>query len=639
MDSGAKLRKVGNQPLAFSSTNPRELLVGFQYLMSTTDGGMHWKKLSPDLGYPKGVAPPAETAPTPPRPAGSVAMVDEDVPEGDEEEVEQQGGPGQGGSIESFSTSSVAPATIWVGTNNGLIKLTKDHGATWEDVTIPGLPTPTRADISAIEACHHDAATAYVAIDLHSTGDYTPYFYRTHDFGKTWTKIVNGLPTDQPSGSFARVIRCDTKKPGLLYAGTESSVYVSFTDGDTWQALALNLPNTSYRDMVVKDNDLVVGTYGRGFWILDDISPLREASPAIATEPAHLFKPGDAIRVRRNVNGDTPFPPEVPHAPNAPVGALIYYTLSSTPSNPITLEIADSKGTILRHMSSAAIPPLGDPAPPVPDFWVDTPWPMPTAVGMSRISWNLRRDNPPAFSHSYEINANPGETPVSPEGPLVLPGVYTLTLTVDGKAYKQTLTVKNDPRSPANDRALAAQHELQMNVYGNEHIAWDAYQQVATMRSAVAEILKASPPSEVADAAKEFDAKLANVGGTTGGGRRFGGGGPGGGSPPPPAFVRVNGAMVQRLMTLDSGDMEPSEAMYMGCVSGWNDLTTALATWKALNANELVAFNAILTKNNLKPIAAAASLPDPASPPKKYVQRFEERARSATVVAKPKPKQ
>jgi hypothetical protein len=566
-------------------------------------------------------------------------MVDEDVPEGDEEEVEQQGGPGQGGSIESFSTSSVAPATIWVGTNNGLIKLTKDHGATWEDVTIPGLPTPTRADISAIEACHHDAATAYVAIDLHSTGDYTPYFYRTHDFGKTWTKIVNGLPTDQPSGSFARVIRCDTKKPGLLYAGTESSVYVSFTDGDTWQALALNLPNTSYRDMVVKDNDLVVGTYGRGFWILDDISPLREASPAIATEPAHLFKPGDAIRVRRNVNGDTPFPPEVPHAPNAPVGALIYYTLSSTPSNPITLEIADSKGTILRHMSSAAIPPLGDPAPPVPDFWVDTPWPMPTAVGMSRISWNLRRDNPPAFSHSYEINANPGETPVSPEGPLVLPGVYTLTLTVDGKAYKQTLTVKNDPRSPANDRALAAQHELQMNVYGNEHIAWDAYQQVATMRSAVAEILKASPPSEVADAAKEFDAKLANVGGTTGGGRRFGGGGPGGGSPPPPAFVRVNGAMVQRLMTLDSGDMEPSEAMYMGCVSGWNDLTTALATWKALNANELVAFNAILTKNNLKPIAAAASLPDPASPPKKYVQRFEERARSATVVAKPKPKQ
>src|SRR5262249_27241821 len=156
-----------------------------------------------------------------------------------------------------------------------------------------------------------------------------PYLYRTHDFGKTWTKIVNGLATDQPSGSFMRVVRADTKKKGLLFAGSESSMYVSFDDGDNWQSLTLNLPNTSYRDIAIHDNDVVVGTYGRSFWVLDDISPLRELTPDMASEPVHLFKPGDAIRVRRNVNGDTPFPPEVPHANNPPVGAIIYYYLGS----------------------------------------------------------------------------------------------------------------------------------------------------------------------------------------------------------------------------------------------------------------------------------------------------------------------
>src|SRR5205814_522145 len=209
------------------------------------------------------------------------------------------GAPPAGGSIESISPSSIAAGVIWVGTNNGLIKLTKDHGMTWQDVTIPDLPNPTRADVLAIDASHHDPATAYAAIDYHTSGDYTPYFYRTHDLGKTWTKITNGLRTDQPSGSLARVIRADTKKSGLLFAGTESSVYVSFDDGDNWQSLMLNLPNTSYRDIQIHDNDLVVGTYGRSFWVLDDYSPLRQVTPALASEHAHLFKPGDSICVRR----------------------------------------------------------------------------------------------------------------------------------------------------------------------------------------------------------------------------------------------------------------------------------------------------------------------------------------------------
>ena len=312
----------------------------------------------------------------------------------------------------------------------------------------------------------------------------TPYFYRTHDYGKTWTKIVNGLATDQPSGSFARVIRADTKKQGLLFAGTESSMYVSFDDGDDWQSLMLNLPNTSYRDIVIKDNDLVVGTYGRSFWILDDISPLRQMTPAIASEPAHLFKPGDAIRVRRNVNGDTPFPPEVPHAKNPPPGALIYYYLSA-PACDVALDVIDAAGTVVRHLSSAPIPPLNELPPPIADIWIEKPMPMPADRGTHRINWNSATTIRRRSRTATRSTANPGETPASPEGPLALPGVYTLKLTVDGKSYTQTVTVKNDPRSPASAADLQAQHDLQMKLNAGAREAWDGYQQVTAMRAAV----------------------------------------------------------------------------------------------------------------------------------------------------------
>ncbi|HEX9365617.1 MAG TPA: hypothetical protein VF921_03260, partial [Vicinamibacterales bacterium] len=591
--TGDALRKVGNQPLIYSPTNPRELLAGFQYVMSTVDGGVHWTKLSPDLGYPKGVTPP------PPPPPGT-------APAGG-----RGGGAGpQPGSIESISPSSVSAGTIWAGTNNGLIKVTKDHGKTWDDVTIPDLPNPTRADISAIDASHHDAATAYVAIDFHGVADYAPYLYRTRDYGKTWTKIVTGLATDQPSGSFTRVIRADTKKQGLLFAGTESSMYVSFDDGEMWQSLMLNLPNTSYRDIAIHENDLVVGTYGRSFWVLDDISPLRQIGPAVASEPAHLFKPGDAIRVRRNVNGDTPFPPEVPHAKNPPPGALIYYSLGAKPSSDITLEIADAAGTVVRHLSSAPIPPLNEPPPTVNDYWLEKPAPMPVSPGMHRINWDIRHDSPPAFSHSYEINAAPDETPASPEGALALPGVYTLKLTVDGKTYTQALTVKNDPRSPASAADLKAQHDLQLKLHAGAQAAWDLYQQVAAMRAAVGELTKGTPPADVAAAAKDFDAKLAAVGGTSGGGRRGGGGFPGAdGPPPPPNFAALEGTMIRQLGTLDPGDMAPNEPMTRAYAAVCGDLKTAVTRWTALNGAELTTFNGVLVKNNLKPMPAAMPIP------------------------------
>ncbi len=575
VDPGLYGRTTISQPLAFAPWNRHELIAGFQFLMATTDGGMHWTKLSPDLGYPKDVAPPPDS-------------------------LRGRGAPGSpiGGAIQSMALSTVKRGVIWVGTGNGLIKLTTDEGKTWQDVTIPGLPNPTRADVQSIDASHFDAATAYASVDLHGTGDYKPYLFRTRDYGKTWTPIVTGLPTDQPSGSFARVIRNDTKKAGLLFAGTESGMYVSFDDGDNWQSLQLNLPNSSYRDVVVHGNDVVVCTYGRGIWVLDDISPLRQITPAAANEAVHLFAPGDAVRVRRNVGADTPFQPEVPHALNAPDGALIYYWLAAQPAGDITLDVLDAGGAVVRHMTSAVIAPVKEAEqPPEPNWWIAPPLRLPTAVGLNRVNWDLRTDDPPAFSHSFEINANPGLTPPSPEGPLVPPGVYTLRFTAAGKTYRQPVTVVNDPRSPATVADVHAQYGLQTKIVAAMQLSWDGYQQVAAMRALVA-------ADTALPAAKAFDSTLAAVGGNL---ERGGGGfgGFGGGPAPAPTFVRVNGNLGNQINTLENGDLAPTAAMQRAYVAACTDLKNAVTTWTGINGASLAAFNAELTRNNLKPIPAA----------------------------------
>jgi photosystem II stability/assembly factor-like uncharacterized protein len=581
MDPGTKLRTGFSQPIVWTPWNQHELLAGFQYLMATTDGGAHWTKVSPDLTVPKNPPPvPVASAPGQPTPPPRDA-------------------------IEAISASSVAPGTIWVGTSNGLIHVTRDNGKTWNDVSIPSLLNLARANISAIDASHQDGATAYVAVDHHTTGDYAPYLYRTHDYGKTWTQIVNGLPTNEPSGSFARVIRSDPKKAGLLFAGTESAIYVSFDDGDHWQSLMLNLPNTSYRDIAMHGSDLVVGTYGRGIWILDDYSLLRQLTPTVASEPAHLFEPADAVRVHRNVNYDTPFPPEVPYALNPPDGAIIYYSLASRPSSPITLDVIDASGAIVRHMSSTPSAPVAEAAqPPEPNFWLAPTLSMPTNIGTNRVNWDLRYDPPPAFTHSFEINANPGLTPPSPEGPLALPGLYTLKLTVDGKSYTQRVTLRNDPRSPARMSDLRAQLDLQMKYYEGEKESWDAYNQISAMRHSLAEYAHGSAP-EIAVAATALDAKLAALGGTTDRGRGGSGSAGGGGTPPPPNFVAINGTMSHELIALDNGDMAPTEPMLKGYIAKCTDLKTALTSWKTISTADLPAFNAILTRNNVKPITAS----------------------------------
>lgn len=590
LNPDSELRAGIGLPLVFSPINRKELFAGYNHLMSTTDGGVHWNQISPDLSVKEGQKSTA---------TGRF-----------------------GGSIDSLSPSSIDGGIIWTASGNGVIYVTKDHGKSWSDVSLANLSK--RARVACIEASHTDPAAAYVAMQ---DNDQKPHFYRTRDSGKTWKEIVTGLPTEQVQGSTSLVIRADTKRDGLLFGGTLSGMYVSFNDGDTWQSLMLNLPTTTYNDIQVHENDLVVGTYGRGLWILDDYSPLREVTAATLAEPAHLYKPGDAIRVRRNVNLDTPFPVEVPHADNPPLGAVIYYSLGTKPSGDIKIEISDSNGKVVRHMSSAPIAPYEDPPTAVPPFWAEVRMPMATELGLNRINWNIRYDTPPAFVHDEQdvMGAMKGDTPQAIEGPLALPGEYTVKLMVDGKTYTQKLTVKNDPRSPASASDLKAQHELQKNYYEAVQEAYDGYQQVTSMRGALAAIMNSKPSEAVAKAAKDLDDKINAIGGVVRRGRRFFG------PPPATSFVNINGFFLVQLDGLDMGDMAPTEPMHQAYAAAWVKLKAMADRWREINSKDLVEFNALLTKNGLKAITAAWPMfQEPAAPAAKYMPKADPKAKPTT---------
>ena len=550
-DPALTLRNTNSQPLLWNPFNPRELLYGANFVFSTIDGGHHWRKISPDLGWPAGYTPPPTpppgVPPTPPAPNAPRA-----------------------GAIESMSYSRVARGQIWVGTNTGLIKLTRDGGLHWTDVSIPNLPDSNRSVISGLEASHHDAAVAYVAIDAHGTGDYAPQLYRTRDYGASWQAINTGLPMQQPGGAFTRLIREDTQKAGLLFAGTESGMFVSFDDGDHWTSLQLNMPTvSSFRDALIVGYDLVVGTYGRGIWILDDISPLRQLTPDILAERAHLFAPGGAVRVHRNVNQNTPMPPETPHALNPPEGVAVYYSLSSPPAGAVTLEVLDASGTVIRHLTSAQTAPVPEAArPPEPSFWIAPPHRMPAQAGINRTNWDLRMDPPPAFTHSFDINANPFLTPASPQGPMVRPGTYTLRLTVDGTAYTQPVTVRNDPRVRITPLQLNAQADLQRNLYRMIGEAWAGYQAADSVR---ATLMRDTVANAAMIARIDSVAGRVPVPGVFNRPRSSG-----------PTFFSVHGALVRQLDAQDLADEAPTAAMMAAYTASVADLRKVTAAWSAI---------------------------------------------------------
>jgi len=323
----------------------------------------------------------------------------------------------------------------------------------------------------------------------------------------------------------------------------------------------------------------VIATFGRGIWVLDDYSLLRQITAATEQQPAHLFAPGAGVRVRRNIGGDTPFPPEISHADNPPLGVVIYYSLTKAPAAPITIEILDAAGRVVRHMSSAAIAPIAATLRPFPDWWLSPPRPLPAEVGVNRINWNLRYDDPPSTGEHVTIRAVPGDTPMSYEGPLALPGLYTVRLTVDGTKVTQTVRVRNDPRSTATLPDLRAQHALQMRIYDGAKAADTAARQVRDLLAAVGRLSMTDPLRGPADALTKRI-----------GGRAL-------------PFVEIVNSMDALGEELDSADMAPTPAMTGAYAGVCRNLRAALTTWRAAQTSELAKLNAALTASGAAPIS------------------------------------
>ena len=607
-----------------TSFEPKAMYVAYNCILVTRDGAESWKTFSPDLTTAKG----QPMKPCGPDAVAAAAKAAKEKP-GDRDKDATKATPtptpapfgGRGGataSITDFSISTVKRGVVWTGSTNGQVFNTFDGGKTWNNVT-NFTDLPANSNLVTVEAGHNDVNTAYVLANARAVPG-TPeqhFMYRTHDAGKTWTRIVGGLPLDERTGSQLHVIREDPKQKGLLFAGTETTVFVSFDDGDQWQSLRLNLPSTSIRDMVFHTNDhmndLVICTYGRGFWVLDDMSPLREVASqaqAIASAPAFLFKPGDAIRSRENGNWDQPMNPELPHSQNPPFGALIYYHLSKKPAGDIKLQISDATGKVVRTIMSV-IPPKVE-RPPYPDYWLKSPESraLSTNIGTNRINWNLRYDDPPGFNPDInnQMNATPDSVTPGPHGPLVLPGTYTLKLIVDGKAYSQTVVVHNDPRigeSASMMAALRAQNKLAMAAWNGMTDTSTGNDEVTAVRTQLAAITKGTLPADVAAAAKDLDTKMTTFGGAVVQGGRGGGFG---GAPRAPgsllAFRAINTTFYTVLGPLSQNgiDMPPTPAMIHTWESGCKELSATATAWKTMLGADLVAFNSLLSKNNLTPL-------------------------------------
>lgn len=579
--SDVDFRRAVSAPIVFSP-NGKTLYLGTQNVWESQDSGTSWQKISPDLTAHPGKPPE-------PNPEG--------VHHGD--------------ALTSLSPSTLQAGVIWTGSNNGVVYLTQDGGGHWQDVTPPGVDK--YADVN-VQASWFNPAEAYASVDNSKAGDYAPHIYRTEDYGKTWQTIVTGLPTDQPTGSYVRVVREDPHKQGLLFAGTETSVYVSFDNGAQWQSLRLNLPTTSYRDLKIHDNDLIAGTYGRAIWVLDDITPLEQMRADIASQPAHLFRPETAIRVQRDVNQDTPFPIEVPHAKNPPQGAVIDYYLAQSAQN-VQMQIFDSSGSLVRSYSNAPIPPLDQPLPPVQSFWLRPRLPLPATSGAHRVTWNLRYPTPPAIRVNYgdTMGAVPGDTPFTPQGPLALPGSYTIKLTVDGSTYTQPLVVKEDPRigdSPEVLGGMQKQLALAQNIVAVMAASKTAYEQGEALEGKLASFNKGTTSAT----AKALQTSVAKLAGTP---EEATIGLSGSNYAVPPvkgalSFSRTNGQASALLNMVNYlSDRAPVTSQYATYQQLCNDFNTTAAAWQTLQP-EAAKLNAQLKRDSrgaqlaLQPVTALA---------------------------------
>jgi hypothetical protein len=495
----------------FSPKDPHTILYGSQFLLSSTDGGFTWKEISPDL-----TVKPATSSPAPKPEAGGHIPSKDDIEDGGFFAEDDEAQATNRGYIQAIAPSRLDTNLIWVGTSTGLVHVTRDSAA-WSEVSPPSLPE--RSTVNQIDASPHDPNTAFAAV--FARRDTHPYFYRTRDGGKTWDKIVTGLP----EFGIARAIREDPIRKGMLFAGTETGVYLSYDFGDHWQSLQLDLPTSSVRDLFIHGDDLVVATFGRGLWILDDISPLRQLTADVQKSPVHFFTPQTATRVHWDNHPDTPLQREMPAAQNPPDGAILYYSLLSPPKGEITLDVLDQKGTRIRHFSSVpekeSLPPAN-----VPEYWFSPPPSLPVAREINRFVWDLRYPHPTALPYGFfgehlayteytlPDHAVPGETPrFQPPGPLVPPGTYDLVLTVNGKVYRQKLDVAPDPRVHSTLANHAAQFDLSRRLWELMDAAASSFQALSPLGEQLSDRKKSLSTSAsealtdaVADALKQFDA-------------------------------------------------------------------------------------------------------------------------------------
>jgi photosystem II stability/assembly factor-like uncharacterized protein len=556
----SKYRTDRTEPLMFSPLDPHTLYFASNVLFKTTDGGNSWQTISADL-----------TRENP----GIPASVGTLVPKGAEK---------QRGVIYALAPSFKNINTLWAGTDDGLIWQTRDDGKKWNDIT-PKELTPW-SKVTQISASHFDDDSAYVSVSRFRINDEQPYIYRTHDGGKNWKLITNGLPDFGPVDT----VREDPVRKGLLFAGTENSVLISFDDGDHWQSLQLNLPHTSMRDLWIHENDLIVATHGRSFWILDDIAPLRELADSLAAAEAHLFTPAPAYRMQRDTYTDTPLPPDEPMAANPPEGAIIDYYLPHSPSAPVTLEIFDSRGQFVRKVSSSDKPDVTEAELKkqlIPLYWLRPFRTLSSEAGMHRWVWDLHYPAPDSQRHEYPISAIPGDTPRYPLGPTALPGSYTARLSANGKTVTASFTVKMDPRVQISTLALEKKFQLEMRLSLALSETSRAMAQAASMREPLQK-LSENASGSLLDSTKSFQSRMTAVVGS---------------GPAPAAdaitLTHVNGQVAGLYGQVWQADAEPTTAQLEAAAAIEHDAADVMQRWKALKSFDLPALNRALRSAKL----------------------------------------
>ena len=595
----AKYRAERTQPLIFSPIDHRTMYYAANVLFKSIDHGQSWSEISPDLTREK-----------PGIPASVGHMADSTA-----------GSDAHRGAIYAIAPSFTDINTIWVGTDDGQIQVTHDGGKNWKNITPEGMEPWSK--VTQIVASRFDAQSAYASVSRFRVNDLHPYIYRTHDGGKTWKLIANGIAQN----AAADTVREDPVRKGLLFAGTENAVWFSTNDGDSWQSLQLNLPHTANRDLWIHDSceltagitmnerqgcarDLIVGTHGRGFWILDDISPLEQMTDAVANSDAHLFKPETAYRYRRSTNSDTPLPPETPAGENPPDGAIIDYYLAHAPSGPVTLDIVDSTGKAVRHYSSDDKPEfdynelertLG-----VPTYWVRKPRVLSAAPGGHRWIWDMHYPPMEAGRRDYPISAVPHDTPPEPGGPRAAPGIYTAKLTVNGKSYTQTFVVKLDPRVKTAPAAIAEQTAMERHIQDAIHKGVEV---TAAARALQSDLTKLSGQSgAVAEAITALDKKIVAVAGDAQAGRGGRGGGGGGGGrggaagEQPENLARLDGEYSTIYGSIDSADMPATAPQKEALAHLDAEMAKLMAAWTQIKTVDVPALNQQLKAAGQQPV-------------------------------------